>query len=81
MGSPTRGEGGARGDAEQILQDPIQISENVVVGNSNDTVALCSQPPIAHLVSRGSYSREVLAAIDFDNDAPRVTCKVDNVTA
>src|SRR5262249_3666658 len=65
--------------AQNVLEHAIDIRQDVVVPIAQHAIAVGFENPRAVVI--GSRSLAVLATIDLDNNAPRVTRKIDDVAA
>jgi hypothetical protein len=72
------GGGGRRYFAENVLEHATDVRQHVVIPVAQHPVAVRCKDLRARFVGRGST---VLAAIDLNDDARRVTGKVSDVTA
>ena len=64
---------------QNILNHSVDVRQHGVVPIAQHAVAIRFENFRAVII--GSRSRSVLAAIDLDNDLPRVTSKINDVTA
>jgi hypothetical protein len=60
------------------FQHTVGIRKHVVVPKSKNTIAAFAKPAIAQYITRILC---MLPAIDFDNEPPLTTSKIDNVRA
>ena len=65
--------------AQNVLEHAIDIRQDIVVPIAQHAIAVRFENSRAAVI--GSRSLSVLTTIDLDNDAPRVTSKVDDVAA
>jgi hypothetical protein len=71
--------GGGRGYcADYVLKHPIDIPQDVIIPISQHAITVRLKTPRAFLIGRRSL---VLAAIDLDDNASRVTNKICDVAA
>ena len=61
--------------AQNVLEHGVDIRQHVVVPVAQHAVAVRFETSCAVVI--GSQSRPVLATIDLDNNAPRVTSKIE----